>query len=281
MLAAPRAAKITTVRRLNCVIPTRRGEYKLVSILQVGKHEQLVQRQAHSYLNPRNFFKDGGFMITARRTLPLILLLALVSAHADQLEEANVAHNRGDYATSFRLSAPLAEQGNANAQFNLGVIYENGYGGVTKDLLVAQKWYQKAADQGVAMAANNLAVMYGRNIRWSCGWNISCALNLVNRQEQLYRQAAAQGLLLAKINLGELLIHNMWKEAEGKQILMSIANGDDPELARDAIKVLKDRQEHERAVDENLRQQAEWDREWERQQQEMIDLNRQILEGME
>jgi TPR repeat protein len=40
-----------------------------------------------------------------------------------------------------------AEQGNADAQFNLAVAYENG-AGVPKNLAEAAKWYLKAAEQG-------------------------------------------------------------------------------------------------------------------------------------
>ena len=53
-----------------------------------------------------------------------------------------------------------AEAGDADAQFNLGVMYYQGLG-VEQDLKEAVKWYQKAADQGdVAMAQFNLGVMY-------------------------------------------------------------------------------------------------------------------------
>ena len=38
--------------------------------------------------------------------------------------------------------------GNADAQFDLGLKYENGQG-VEKDALTAVKWYRKAADQGI------------------------------------------------------------------------------------------------------------------------------------
>jgi hypothetical protein len=43
---------------------------------------------------------------------------------AGPLEDANAAIKRRDYATALRLIRPLAEQGNANAQYNLGVFYE-------------------------------------------------------------------------------------------------------------------------------------------------------------
>ncbi|WP_051908363.1 tetratricopeptide repeat protein [Candidatus Odyssella acanthamoebae] len=58
-----------------------------------------------------------------------------------------------------------AEQGHAEAQFNLGVMYEDGQG-VTQDDAEAVKWYRKAADQGDADAQNNLGVCYynGRGV---------------------------------------------------------------------------------------------------------------------
>lgn len=54
---------------------------------------------------------------------------------------------------------PLAEQGNPNAQYNLGVIYDRGYG-VERNYDKARTWYKKAAAQDYAKAAHNLGVMY-------------------------------------------------------------------------------------------------------------------------
>ena len=59
----------------------------------------------------------------------------------------------------FKSLKALAENGNAIAQSNLGVVYEKGKG-VEQDFKEAFKWYQKAADQGDAKAQNNLGVMY-------------------------------------------------------------------------------------------------------------------------
>jgi hypothetical protein len=66
-----------------------------------------------------------------------------------------------------------ADQGDANAQFNVGVLYESGKG-VQKDHAVAVTWYRKAADHGHAHAQCNLGIMYyrapglhgGRNVVW-------------------------------------------------------------------------------------------------------------------
>ena len=53
----------------------------------------------------------------------------------------------------------LAEQGDAVAQFNLGVMYQQGQG-VSQDYQTALKWYALAAEQGDAKAQFVLGVMY-------------------------------------------------------------------------------------------------------------------------
>ena len=69
------------------------------------------------------------------------------------------------FATSFAFSQSFvetkkrAEQGDADAQFNLGWMYLNGEG-ITKDLKQAFYWYKKSAEQGYAKAQNNLGLMY-------------------------------------------------------------------------------------------------------------------------
>ena len=52
-----------------------------------------------------------------------------------------------------------AEQGDAQAQFNLGFCYDNGMG-VVKDEAEAVKWYRKAAEQGDAKAQVHLGIWY-------------------------------------------------------------------------------------------------------------------------
>ena len=64
-----------------------------------------------------------------------------------------------DYATASRLLRPLAAQGHAGAQHNLGVMYGNGQG-VPQSYAEALKWYRLAAMQGHGPAQQNLGVMY-------------------------------------------------------------------------------------------------------------------------
>ena len=74
---------------------------------------------------------------------------------AGPLEESVAAYQRGDYATTVQLIRPMAEQGNALAQYELGFMYDQGQG-VRQDDAEAVKWYGLAAEQGYAGAQNAL-----------------------------------------------------------------------------------------------------------------------------
>ena len=80
-------------------------------------------------------------------------------------EEAMTVAASDDDATAFMEWKILADQGNVEAQVNLGLMYDNGRG-VDQDYKQAVKWYQLAADQGNALAQNNLGLMYdsGRGV---------------------------------------------------------------------------------------------------------------------
>jgi TPR repeat protein len=94
-------------------------------------------------------------------------------------------------ATATRASA---EEGNAKAQYNLGVSYERGQG-IPQNYTQAVYWYQEAAQQGYAVAENNLAGMYldGRGLPQD-----------YTQALYWYRKAADQGLAAAQENLGDL-----------------------------------------------------------------------------
>ena len=64
-----------------------------------------------------------------------------------------------DDASDFRQTLQLAEQGVAEAQNNLGVMYAKGRG-VRQDYAEALRWYRQAAEQGYAEAQYNLGAMY-------------------------------------------------------------------------------------------------------------------------
>ncbi len=92
----------------------------------------------------------------------LVLILTLTGAAvAGPFEDGMAAHERSDYATALRLWRPMAEQGHADAQHNLGVMYGKGQG-VPQDYAEAVKWYRLAAAQGVAMTQLELGLKYAK-----------------------------------------------------------------------------------------------------------------------
>ena len=65
--------------------------------------------------------------LIVRLILAVLLAGAGLNANAD-FNEGLAALARGDYATALRAWQPLAEQGDARAQFNLGLMYRKGEG---------------------------------------------------------------------------------------------------------------------------------------------------------
>ena len=88
------------------------------------------------------------------------LFLGTPSYSADFIKGLTAAQN-GDFATALKEWKPLAEQGSADAQYNLGVMYDNGHG-VLQDYAEAARLYRLAAEQGHTKAQYNLAQMYRR-----------------------------------------------------------------------------------------------------------------------
>lgn len=74
-----------------------------------------------------------------------------------------VAYDRADYKTALQVWLPTAEAGDAEAQTNVGEIFEKGLGG-EPNYAAALIWYQKAADQGNARAQFNLGTLYEQGL---------------------------------------------------------------------------------------------------------------------
>ena len=81
-------------------------------------------------------------------------------AWGQDFEKGQDAYVRGDYAAALNEWRPLAGQGDAEAQFRLGVMYFNGRG-VALDIAEALKWLWKAADQGHARAQDVSGLLVG------------------------------------------------------------------------------------------------------------------------
>ena len=104
------------------------------------------------------------------------------------------AVHRGDHATALKLWRPLAVQGDARAQYVLGVMFANGHG-VAKDRREAAKWYRLSAEQGNSSAQNNL----GENYRDGHG-----VVQDFKEALKWYRLSAEQGDATAQNNLGAM-----------------------------------------------------------------------------
>ena len=78
---------------------------------------------------------------------------------AGDMEDGFAAVRAGDYQKAFRIWKPLAEQGDAEAQYNLSLMYRKGKG-IPEDDAKAVHWYRKAAELGLAKAQSNLGVRY-------------------------------------------------------------------------------------------------------------------------
>ena len=137
-----------------------------------------------------------------RLTVVIYVVIALLSLAAlwpliesERLADSGrQAAGRGDYAAALAAWQPLAEQGNADAQFNVGVLLDRGMG-APEDPAAAAAWYRRAADQGNAAAQVNLGLMYllGRGV----GSDDAAAV-------EWFRRAAEGNVPEGLVNLGYL-----------------------------------------------------------------------------
>lgn len=88
-----------------------------------------------------------------------LIVLAAAAALAGDFESGYAAYQKGDFARALSLWRPLAEQGHALAEYNLGLMYAEGRG-VAEDQAEAKRWFAKAGAQGVVEAQFNLAGLY-------------------------------------------------------------------------------------------------------------------------
>ena len=129
-----------------------------------------------------------------KRIILVLLVTSLIAipVYADNFQDGVDAYNRKDYKTAYQLWLPIAEQGDAEAQYNLALMYEDGLG-VPQDYKEAVKWYCLSAEQGDADAQFNLGQMYRKgegvpqDYKEAVKW---------------YRLSAEQGIAQAQYNLG-------------------------------------------------------------------------------
>ena len=132
-------------------------------------------------------------MTIVSKLLLIFFMLGLVSVC---LPQKVLAESSDEGITSFQLYQPKANQGDADAQFNLALLYYTGVG-IPQDRRYAIYWYTKAAEQGHVNAQYNLGKLYmygyGEEVRQ-------------DPKKAVYwlTKASQQGLVQAQYGLGHL-----------------------------------------------------------------------------
>jgi uncharacterized protein len=133
-----------------------------------------------------------------RKLVFISSLIFSLSSYADELTSALGAYEQGHYDIALQKFTQLAQENNAEAQYNLAFMYFGGEG-VTQNDEKAAYWFEQAAIQSHASAQDTLAYLYlnGRGLK-------------VDRIEAYawYRVAAENGIFLAR-NISEKLKINM------------------------------------------------------------------------
>ena len=121
-----------------------------------------------------------------------------------QPDDGTTAYERGDYVTAYKRAFLLAEQGDAQAQFNIASLYMDGLG-VPKNPVLAATWVEKAAIQGHYLALVQIGSMYSDGVG---------VLQNSRRAEYFWKQAVEKGSLDAAWGLAYL--YNTGGDLENK-----------------------------------------------------------------
>jgi len=130
----------------------------------------------------------------ALAALAVAALMPAMDAVAGPLEDGVAAYHAKDYAKAAEAWTPLADKGDAAAQYFLGTLYAEGKG-VAQNDATAFLWFERSGKQGNAEAQYNVGASYAagtgvpKNSEEAAKW---------------FRRAADQGMVFAQVNLGLL-----------------------------------------------------------------------------
>ena len=183
---------------------------KIKEIVQNDVHSKIYGNSANKsnsddYLSPTHQDARQAILVSSKsnsnNTAVKIKELVTLAEQGDVNAQSNLGeiYYKGDgvvqdYTQAAKWLQKAAEQGNARAQNILGVMYLYGRY-FTKDNTQAVKWFQKAAEQGEARAQNALGVLHQNGIGVTKDYKKSVAW---------YLKAAEQGNANAQVNLGFL-----------------------------------------------------------------------------
>ena len=184
-------------------------------------------------------------------------MLMLSSSHAaiaDDLEDGVAAYVKQDFATALRLWTPLAEQGNVEAELQLGQMYDLGRG-VAEDAKTAVKWYTLAAEKGDKYAQNNLGKKYERGQGVAQNYKIAV---------KWYTLSAEQGNDVAQWNLASMLEKgqgvaqdyvkaHMWLNIAASNILYLLSFRDDLAKKMTPAQIVQAQEAASRCIKQNFK----------------------------
>lgn len=180
------------------------------------------------------------------RFLAVLTLSANIYAQGASYEEGDAAYVRKDYQTAYSILKPLAEQGDARSQTQLGILLLNKQSGYL-DPEAGVAWLEKAAEQNEVRALRNLGIFYsvgskdgkiakdlGKAFEWSLraaeagdvhgqrniGQLYALGLGVPRDMEKSvywYRKAAGQGDGAAEYNLGIAYFNGKGVAPDGKE----------------------------------------------------------------
>ncbi len=154
--------------------------------------------------------------------------LLLCGPCAASLDDGLDALRRGDFAAAAKILRPLAEHGDAEAQYRIGLMYEFGKG-YPQDKAQGIAWFRKSAANGSASAQQELGVIYATgdglpqddaqavawfrkaadqgnaSAQYNYGLMIAKGAGIRNDDKQAiewFRKSAAQGFAVAQFKLG-------------------------------------------------------------------------------
>jgi TPR repeat protein len=126
--------------------------------------------------------------------IALIVNLALIVHSSSDFSRGARAQRAGNFVQAIEWYRRAAERGDANAQNNIGFLYDKGLG-VGQEYTQAALWYRKAAEQGNADAQNNIGLLYTKGLGVPQDYTEAM---------QWFRKASDQGSASAQGNIGFL-----------------------------------------------------------------------------
>lgn len=154
-------------------------------------------------------------LLTLVAPLPALAADSPAEPAAAPVPAAVEAVRRGDFAEAYCLWRPLAEQGDAEAQFQLGWLYANGQG-LRQNPTAAADWWERAARAGHPDAHLAIAQAYqkgrGRkkDLNEAVHWMLVAARNGNDEAQAIVRGMAGRGVEPAVAEVSRLLRDGGW-----------------------------------------------------------------------